>query len=87
MKEIKIHQDDGQVLTIFDDDDNTDYKELSKQIMDSKNIAQISTSYSLVTIRPSKIISIVVEDAKNRFHGSSGSMDLDENEDIITDGD
>lgn len=87
MKEIKIYQDDGHILTIFDDDDNTDYKELSKQIMDSKNIAQIVTNYSLVTVRPSKIISIVIEDVKNRFQGSNGSMDLGETEDVITDGD
>ena len=86
MKEIKIYQDRGEVLTIYDDMVDTDYKELSKTIMNSKNIVQISTNYSLVTVRPSKIISIVVENVEHDTNSGSGSMDIESNEDMVMDG-
>lgn len=82
MKSIKIYLDDGNILTIFDSDEEVDYKDLCKNVMNSKNIVQLTTDYAVTTLRPSKVASILVEDVEENFSDSTS----DEDEDIITDG-
>lgn len=83
MKSIKIYYDDGNILTLFDSSEETDYEELSKNIMNSKNIVQLITDNCISTIRPSKVVSIVVEDVEDVINDST----TEEEEDVITDGD
>lgn len=69
-KIITIHQNGSIPITICDknDDDLESYSHQLSPIFDNNNISIITTSESSVVIRPSKIISIVVEERNKKVH-------------------
>lgn len=98
MKAITIFQDGGHTIFVNDDDDS-DLKEYTKKIssiLTYNNISVLYTTSGSVIIRPSKILSIRVEEIKIRSDeedkSKEKSMPVEEDKkeepiDIITDGD
>ena len=95
MKLITIFQDGGQNI-IINDNDNSNLQEYSKNIsslLEFSNISILHTSNSSTILRPSKILSIHVDEIKDtkqeKYELEPGNVVANEEQqiDIITDKD
>ena len=73
MKRIVIYQENIEPIILNDDDNSqiSSYVENLSKILDLKRIVTLQTTYKLLILRPSKIVSISVsesnEEIKNRI--------------------
>ena len=95
MKLITIFQDRGQNI-VLNDNDNSDLQEYSKNIsslLEFSNISILHTSDSSTILRPSKILSIHIDEIKNikqekfELEPAVEVAHVEEQIDIITDAD
>lgn len=100
MKRILIFQENTSVIEVYDSD-KTNCDEFSKnltQLLQSDNITVLNTSESSVILRPSKVVSIVVQPIQDpQVNDTSQEIQkkktkpkkakVEEHEDIITDAD
>ena len=97
MKVITIFQDNGPNIILQDNDDSDlqDYLKEISQLLEFSNISVLHTSSSSVAIRPSKILSIQVEEVEvkeqnpvsEELEPGTAVVHKEEEIDIITDGD
>jgi len=89
MMKITIHQSESGDIEVYDDSDDSIDQCCDRltELMKMGNIAILKTSTSHVVLRPSKIVSIRVEDSPNSQDviQPEESLDKEPVEDIITD--